>query len=128
MAESINVFVASDLPLEAFVKEVASVLELQFRSVADQHDAWYETRTRQGKLTIGTHELENDRDLKFDDFKFEIDFWVNRELDENSAEQVRQTSGRKIFDALKQTNKFSLMLVDDVQCKLDEFHPQQAGS
>jgi hypothetical protein len=125
MAESMNVFVSSDLPLAAFVKEMAPLLELCFEPAGDQQETWYEARSAQGKLTIGAHELENDRELKFEDFNYDIAFWVNRNLSESSVEQVRQSEGRKIFGAIKQTNKYALMLVDDLQRKLDEYRPKK---
>jgi hypothetical protein len=127
MAESMNLFVASDLPLEAFVREVEPLLKLQFQRVQDEHETWYEAISAQGRMTIGAHEFVNDRDLKFEEFNYDIAFWVNRELGEDLAEQVRQEVGWQIFRALKQTGKHALMLVDDVQRKLDEYYPPSGG-
>jgi hypothetical protein len=128
MAESMNIFVASSLPLEAFVKEVSSLLDFQFQFSEDQYEKWYVALLPQGKVTLGKHEFENNKDMKFEDFNFVIDFWVNRNLDDSNREQTKQAVGRKIFSALKQTGKYRLMLVHDVQTKIDEFRPQLEGS
>ncbi len=122
-----NVFVASDLPLEAFIRETEPLLMLQFQRAQDEHESWYEAISEQGRMTIGTHEFTNDRDMKFEEFSYEIAFWVNRGLDENIAEQVRQKIGRQIFETLKQTGKYAVMLVDDLQRKLDEYRPPLRG-
>lgn len=127
MAESMNIFVASDLPLEAFIREAESLLKLRFRRVEDEHEVWYEAINEDGRMTIGTHAFANDRDMKFEEFNFEIAFWVNRELDENLAEQMRQKIGRQIFETFKQFGKYAVMLVDDVQRKLDECRPPLGG-
>jgi hypothetical protein len=123
MAESMDIFIASDLPVEAFVREAGSLLQIQFNLVKDERQTWYEAISDQGRITIGTHEFENDRDMKFEEFNYVISFWVNRGLDINLIEPVRQKIGRQIYETFKQTGKYALMLVDDVQRKLDEFRP-----
>jgi hypothetical protein len=123
MARSIDIFVASDLPLEEFVKEAEHLLKLQFQRVQDEYELWYETIIPQGRMAISTHEFENDRDMKFEEFKFSITFWANRGLDEELTEQIKQEIGQQVFEAFKQTGKFAVMLVYDLQRKLDEFRP-----
>jgi hypothetical protein len=127
MAESMSTFVSSDLPLEAFVRAAEPLLKLRFRRVQDEHETWYEAITLQGRMTIGTHEFANDRDLKFEDFNYEIAFWADRGLEEDLIEHVRQDIGRQIFEAFRQTGKYTVMLVDDVQRKLDEYRLPSGG-
>jgi hypothetical protein len=128
MASSMSIFVASDMRLEDFVREVESLLKLQFQRQQDQYETWYETVGPRGRTTVGTHDFEIDRNMNFEDFNYEIAFWVNRQLDEDSIEQVRQETGRQIFDAFRRTDKYQVMLVDDVQVKLDEYHSQQGNT
>jgi hypothetical protein len=103
-------------PLPAFTAGVARFLHGSFRPSIDGFDRpCFRLRVDSCTITIGTHSLENDRDLNFEDYPFQI------EVEGSEAE------ARRIFELLRSTLKYSLLLVRDVQEKLDEFTEHEKG-
>jgi hypothetical protein len=73
-------------------------------------------------LDLGTHEFENDRDMLFENYPYLI---TVRKIGRDATFQA--DAARRIFDALKTTSRYRLLLVSDLQRKLDEHDPSPNG-
>jgi len=125
MAESWYIFLAASDPLEQIVDQIAAVTRVPFHpcTAADAH--CYEARTPSARVTIfGDHGFENDRDMPFADYPYAIEIRAIR--DRHLATNVEQTAqwATRLFEQLKATERYHLLLVWDVQQKLQEHHPR----
>lgn len=123
MSISMGVFVDTEISLEELAKEVGELLGLKFEYQKDEYEEWYAVRTDEGLFDVVVNDAENDRDLNFEDYKYEVRFWENRDNPPEHREKLRNEIGKGIFESLKSTGKYSLMYVYDGQQKLDEYHP-----
>ena len=79
-----------------------------------------------GLLIRRQNYLINDGDLNFEDYDYEIRCYpIDTEY--NLAEYLRIADefARFVFNRLKATNQFQLMMAEEVQVKLDEYVPEQ---
>jgi hypothetical protein len=74
-------------------------------------------------LDLGTHDFENDRDMLFEEYPYVI---TVRKIGRNADFQA--AAARRVFDTLKAIGRYRLLLVSDLQSKLDEFDPQCAST
>jgi hypothetical protein len=116
-----NLFVAAETNFDEFVQEINNILGLKLQKQKDEYDEWYAARTEEGLFEAWVHNFENDRDLRFEEYKYEITYWVNKSLAPEMIEEKQNEVGRRLFDKLKATKRYPLMLVYDVQSKLDEY-------
>ena len=123
MSENMGIFIRTEKPLHELSKEVGELLGLKFEYQKDEYDEWYAVRTDDGLYDIGVHELDNDRDMNFEDYPYEVRFWINRDKEPEEREKLQREVGRRIYEALKSTKKYPLMYVFDAQRKLDEYSP-----
>ena len=119
MSSSVSVFVNASEGLDSFAKTMSNLLELPLRPDIDGYGRpCYIHRDESLEITVGTHDLENDRDILFDLYRYQIDI-RSFQRDEAAQEQY----ARSVFQKLKETTKYALMLVYDVQRKLDQYDP-----
>lgn len=69
-------------------------------------------------LDLGTHDFESDRDMAFDEFPYVI---TVRRIGTDVGSQ--QTRARRVFDRLRDGNRYKLMLTEDLQRRLAEYEP-----
>jgi hypothetical protein len=123
MADSVNIFIDTDLSLEQIATELGILLQLTFESQQDEYEKWYAVRNEEGLFTIGTHDFEGDDNMPFKNYKYEMAFWVNRDKPSNEREDIQQEVGEKVFEKLKVARKYALLYVFDVQKKIAEYKP-----
>jgi hypothetical protein len=123
MARYLNIFVDSMSEPEAFAGELESILGLPLTKVTDNEFIFYEYKDDLRWFDFGFHEQENDRDLRFEDYRYQIQVGSRRIGDWQVYEKVKEDFAREIYEKLKASHKYRLMLTDDVQIKLDEFAP-----
>ena len=124
MAESLYLFIDANAPLEQIVVRIAACMELQFHKCASEGETFYETRTPHSIITIfGAHGCENDRDMHFEDYQYAVEIRPIRDLRmATNQEQTEQFTSR-LFEQLKATDCYALLLVWDLQQKLQEHRP-----
>ncbi|HEX9989229.1 MAG TPA: hypothetical protein VGE45_12220 [Chloroflexia bacterium] len=125
MARSIDLFADTDAPLDDFAQELASLLALKLEACQDDLDTWYEIRTPKVVLTVGEHDFEPDRDMNFGEYRYHISV---RALNTGNGDERREwidTFARQVFQKLKATGKYPLILTDDLQTKLEEYQPSK---
>jgi hypothetical protein len=125
MADYVYVFVRAEADLADFAKELEQLLGIDLRRESDDYGTWYEFINPRAAVTLGEHEFINDRDLKFEDYRYDIQVRALRIKTDDPNEPLRRRDefARSVFEKLKATRKYPLMLVDNLQTKLEEFHP-----
>ncbi|HLO89491.1 MAG TPA: hypothetical protein VK203_31400 [Nostocaceae cyanobacterium] len=123
MSRSLDIFVASEMQIMDFVEQIESLLDIKLQLIRDEYESWYEYHDSNIHLILGGHEFENDRDMNFEDYRYLISIRARNIETEEEREKWRNDFTDKVFSKLKETQKYPLMLVDDVQTKLEEFFP-----
>lgn len=124
MSWSLGIYADADEPLEEFAANVEGALAIRLERRSDAHSVWYDYDDPLFYLMIYEHELENDRDPRFEDYRYEIALWPKRgSHPEEVMERWRTVLAPAMFEKLKATGRYDLMLVEEVQRKLAEYHP-----
>ena len=126
------VMVATDESLERFARRLSDLLGKSVNRAGEGDDLRYELPDDQVDILVYGNELENDRDLNFEDYQHVVSVaaWTLRSA--TPAERVERQQGfaRRVFDLLRETGRYGLMLADDVDRRLDEHRlpasPQRA--
>ena len=124
MSKSMDIWVASEVPITVFVKEIEKLLGIQLQRISDGKETFYEFRQPQTVLTVGTHDLVNDRDVNFEDYHYHLSVRARNINTEEDRKKWRDEFARFVFQKLKASQKYPLMLVEDIQVKLQTFCPE----
>ncbi|WP_017720732.1 hypothetical protein [Kamptonema formosum] len=123
MSESRDIFIDSQTGLANQAKEIESLLDIQFQLISDRYETWYEYRNSRISLTLGEHDFENDRDMNFEEYRYHLSVRALNLDTEAERKKWRDDFASFVFQKLKATQKYRLMLVEDLQVKLEEFCP-----
>jgi hypothetical protein len=123
MARAIDVFIVSKASLKDIVKELETLLKLTPQQFSDDYEIWYEFQDEHTLYLVGDHEYVNDRNIKFEDYQYDIEMITLNIRDVEERTKHLEDTAYRIFNLLKQTKKYPIMLVDNLQIKLNEFHP-----
>jgi hypothetical protein len=123
MSESRDIFVDSEAGMANLAKEIESLLNIQFQLISDRYETWYEYRNPRISLTLGEHDFENDRDINFEEYRYYLSVIALNLDTEAERKKWRDEFASFVFQKLKATQKYRLMLVEDLQVKLEEFCP-----
>ena len=123
MSRTLDIFVDFPHEIEYLIKELELILALKFELVSDGIDNWYEFSNSTITLTIGKHDFENDRDIKFEEYPYNLSIRALNISTEFDRQNWCNDFASYVFQKLKATERYRLMLVDDLQVKLEEFAP-----
>ncbi len=123
MSESRDIFIDSQTGMANLAKEIESLLDIQFQLISDRYETWYEYRNPRISLTLGEHDFENDRDMNFEQYRYHLSVIALNLDTEAVRKKWRDDFASFVFQKLKATQKYRLMLVEDLQLKLEEFCP-----
>ncbi|HLP87532.1 MAG TPA: hypothetical protein VK184_02860 [Nostocaceae cyanobacterium] len=123
MSRSLDIFVESKTEIETFVEQIEFLLGIKLKLIHDENESWYEYQNSTINLTLGTHEFENDKNMNFEDYDYYISIRSLNIETEEKREKWRNDFAQNIFNKLKETQKYQIMLVDDLQKKLEGFSP-----
>ncbi len=127
MSRNIDVFVGTAENLEDFIRELESLLNIKLKIAFYGHNILYEYYNSRIVLSVGDHDYDNDRDMNFEDYQYDIEIRaVNRDTEEE-RKKWREDFSYLVFNKLKEMGRYKLMMVDNLQIKLKEFHPQTSG-
>lgn len=126
MSQTLDIFVEAETPLPVFVNELESLLGIKFEYVAADDETWYAFDNPEVALTVGAHPFENDQDLRFEDYRYDIEIRPLNYRTETEWRERREKYARLIFRALQSTQQYGLLLVDNLQTKVAEFSPLPA--
>lgn len=126
MARPLSIFVDSELPLPRFVQQMEALLQLSFQGFkTPAGDCYYEFRNDRIQAVLTQHAYENDRDVNFEDYRYEMSITaLNQPTSPEDRQKHRDDFARRVFQRLKDSELYSLMLVDNLQIKVEEFHPK----
>ena len=124
MARSMDIFVESAAPLKIFAKEIGTLLGVEFQAISDDTEVYYEFQNSHIIFTVGTHNFVNDRDMNFEDYHYHLSVWALNIGDGVDSNRWRDEFVRKVFEKLKATRRYPLMLVEDIQMKVEAFCPE----
>ena len=122
MADYANIFVNAPLSLENFVKELESLLAIQCKFDSNAWEEWYVYHEHESPiwLSIGENDHDSDPDCDFEDYRYDIQVGIR-------DEKRRQDFARSVFEKLKETKRYPLLLTDyDLQYNLDEYTPEDS--
>jgi hypothetical protein len=122
MSHGVQIFVAAHVTLEEFVQEIEALLGVELEIYSDDFTSYYEGRGPGVWFWVGDHTLENDRDLLFEDYKYEVSIEGVRNRAAEAREKALHDFAHSVYEKLKALQKYDLMLTDDVQVKLDEYY------
>ena len=121
MSRVFSIFVDWPKPIDELVPRLAPLLSASFQELTGRDPRAFEARTPDCVVTISHHNFENDRDLKFEDFTYELQFRPIRDRNYDLHEVKTLSYAKASFDRMKSALPCHLMLVDDLQHKLDEY-------
>ncbi|MEL0590883.1 MAG: hypothetical protein U1V55_14145 [Planktothrix rubescens PR222] len=123
MSRTLDIFVDFPQEIEYLIKELELILALKFEHFSDGTDNWYEFHNSTITLTIGKHDFENDRDIKFEEYPYNLSIRALNISTEFDRQNWCNDFASYVFQKLKSTERYRLMLVDDLQVQLEEFVP-----
>jgi len=131
MSWSLNLLIDGPASLDALARELNLLLVIALgqeerhegTKAAYSNNEFTDNREYFFLSLVDEHGLENDRDMNFEDFAYELNITRKNSCDPNMAEQKCFEFARLAFDTLKKTGKYRLMLTENVQSKLDSFDP-----
>ncbi len=123
MARYINVFVDTQESPSDFASSLESILGIQLQKV-NREPIYYEYSDGNSRsFDFGEHYLENETDLNFEDYKYQIEIGTFNTSSHEEKRKLGLEFAQQLFDALKKSGKYRVMLVDSIDIKLDEFSP-----
>jgi hypothetical protein len=123
MSRTLDIFVDFPQKIEYLIKELELILALKFELFSDGTVNWYEFRNSTITLTIGKHDFENDHDIKFEEYPYNLSIRALNISTEFDRQNWCNDFASYVFQKLKSTERYRLMLVDDLQVQLEEFVP-----
>ncbi|MGE5322687.1 MAG: hypothetical protein ACM3SW_07490 [Actinomycetota bacterium] len=125
MSWNVGLFISGDSPLEKLAHEISNILGIHLkRDVGTDGGIRFNNCTPNGEIIpYADHGLINDRDMHFEKYKYQLIFWRLNPQDREQAQRNTLDLGWKVFDALKQSGMYQLMLVENAQKKLASFSP-----
>lgn len=123
MSRTLDIFVDFPQKIEYLIKELELILALKFELISDGTDNWYEFSNSTITLTVGKHDFENDQDINFEEYHYNLSIRSLNISNELDRQKWRNDFASYVFQKLKATERYRLMLVDDLQVKLEEFAP-----
>lgn len=126
MARDLDIFVNSDLEIKNFLQEMQAILDISLSPISDEPWTYYEYWDPPLYLTVREHTLENNLGIEFEDCKYVIGVSAVRIYKADERIRLQDELGEMVFDKLKVTKKYKLLLVDDLQHKGAEYDPDSA--
>lgn len=126
MSWNVSVFISANCSLEAVADDVGAFLDTKMNRVADPDEGVrFQCVTPESEILLyADHGMANDRDMDFESYKYQLAFWRLNSDDREQAQKNTLDLGWKIFDALRASEKYRLMLVENAENKLASFAPR----
>lgn len=121
MSKTLDIFVNTSKNLQEFAQDVASRLNIVLTPHATDDEVWYEYQNERVILTLGEHSFENDRDMLFENYRYHLSIRALNIGTEDERVQSRIQFAIHVFYTLRVSERYSLLLVDDLQTKMREF-------
>ena len=124
MSRKFHIFVDTKLDQAEFTKEFTLISGLILNHKPDEYGGRYETQQPEFLLDLSTHDFDNDRNLNFEAYRYDVRLIPFGITSDQEWSNFLAKVVRPLYLKMKAAGDFSLMLVDDLQAKLEEFNPQ----
>lgn len=123
MSWNVALYIEGAPSLMALAVEVSTLSGLTLERVnEDGGETYLQHSERDFTLILGDdHGNENDRDLNFQDYTYQMILWRHNIADREEAQANTLKFATILFAKLKESGRYRLMLVEDTQKKLDSF-------
>jgi hypothetical protein len=122
VSRNTHVFVRTENTLDELADHLGYLFNQQLEFGEDEHERWYLYVTDYNVIDLMDNAMVNDRGIPFEDYHYDIRIRVKRipGISGEASERYRLADATKIFEALKSTGIYSVMLVDNVDVLLAE--------
>src|SRR5579859_3023737 len=111
MSWNVALFVAGAPSLRALAEEASSLSRITFVYVNEENTERYEYSGPDFTLIVGEdHDLENDRDMNFQDYPYQVTLWRNNPPDRVQAQAKTLEFAKSLFEKFKDTGRYRIML------------------
>lgn len=115
--------------LNTVAADVGRVLGLPLASRSDDGDIWYEHADAEVYETLGQNTLEGSPALPLGSYRYHLALWPRRGSTPDETERLwREEKAPALFQRLRATGRYPLLLIEGVQTKLAEYHPAAAAA
>lgn len=121
MSKTLDIFVNTSKNLREFTQDVESRLNIVLTPRTTDDETWYEYQNEQVIFTLGKHTFENDRALLFENYRYHLSIRALNIGAEDERAQSCVHFATDVFFTLRFSERYSLLLVEDMQTKLREF-------
>ena len=122
MSWSVSLFVDGASSLQALAAEDSTFSGIPLEYVNDDDGTRFRYYGRDFRLILlEDHGMENDRDMNFQDYRYDVSLWRNNTPKVTQAQANTLEFATTLFQKFKETGRYRLMLVENVQKKLAFF-------
>jgi hypothetical protein len=126
MSWSVNVFAGPLVPLDEIAVELKSMLGIELTRICKNSEETYELAAPGYILILGRHDLIDNKGIPFEQCPIQIALWATNVPDWETSRKGCLRIASSIFEALKSTRRYRLLLVCNVQELLREYSPSSA--
>ena len=119
MSRIISVFIDYPQPIAKLAALLEPILAVRFTHFTNDNPGFFEARTNDSIIVLSTHDYDNDRDLNFEDYSYELQFRPIRDKRFEQRELAALRQAKNAFEDIKKILSLKMILVDDLQRKLD---------
>jgi hypothetical protein len=133
MTWAINLFIDGETSLDALSKELNALLDIKLKEGGRDADPppdgneYTDSLYHFFLILVDNHGLINDRDMNFEDFRYELSVLEKRRMPNEISRRKCLEFSKMAFDILKRTGKYRIMLTENVQSRVEYFDPSNRG-
>ncbi len=126
-----EIFIDSNQPAEAFVREIGSILEVEFLPVTGERESfnpefylyWFSDDVSHMVLSIGTHNFTTDGELDFSTYYYDLEVGTYGITNDSEKIRLAELFSRQLFTKLKASGRYRMMRIYDVQILIEKYDP-----
>jgi len=124
MSTYIQIFIQAGVPIDVLASQIGRLLSIQLEEAGPTDDPRYEYAGENIWLAlIGAEDFVNDRDKNFEDYNYYLDIGTTGPKGWQEKDRLRLEFARSAFDKLRAKGSYPLLMVREMQEKLDEYIP-----
>ncbi|MEO7891573.1 MAG: hypothetical protein ABIW19_16350 [Vicinamibacterales bacterium] len=118
-----NIFVGPSVPLVEIGSQLTAMMGKDLVPVVNNGEETYELVAPSYLLTLGGHDLIDNKGIPFEQSPLQIALWATNVPDWKTSRKECLRIAGVIFEALKATGRYRLLLVRNVQELLQDYSP-----
>ncbi len=101
MSRCIDIFVQSDVLLEDLLGTLENLLSIKLHKMELDAEIWHEYISEHILISFGYHSFENDRDMDFENYRYDISIRSINMYDPMRSDNVRRRFAWRIYSMLR---------------------------